>query len=163
VIGSILQHYNPLDRWENHLVSDIENELGINHKLNKHLANAFRKPVEVVQLQQANSNNSVQKYPYESRVLEGIWAAAPYLHNGSVPTLAELLKPAEQRISQFKIGPNYDIENIGLATEQTHFDYTLNTTDCSKRNSGNSRCGHEFGTNLSPAEKDALLEYLKTL
>ncbi|WP_349770486.1 hypothetical protein [Bradyrhizobium barranii] len=31
---------------------------------------------------------------YEARVLQGIWAAAPYLHNGSVPTLAELLKPS---------------------------------------------------------------------
>ena len=42
-------------------------------------------------------------------------------------------------------------------------DYTLKTTDCSDRNSGNSRCGHEFGTQLSPAEKRALIEYLKVL
>jgi hypothetical protein len=47
--------------------------------------------------------------------------------------------------------------------EQTQFDYTLNTTDCQDRNSGNSNCGHEFGTSLTPAEKKALLEYLKTL
>jgi hypothetical protein len=43
------------------------------------------------------------------------------------------------------------------------FNYTLTTTGCGNLNSGNSRCGHEFGTQLSPDEKKALLEYLKTL
>ena len=100
---------------------------------------------------------------YEARVLEGIWAAAPYLHNGSVPTLAELLKPAAERVAAFKIGPSYDLVNVGIATEQTSFDQVLTTTDCSDLNSGNSRCGHEFGTSLPQAEKQALLEYLKTL
>ena len=102
-------------------------------------------------------------YAYEARVLEGIWAAAPYLHNGSVPTLAELLKPAAERVRSFKVGPAYDLVNVGLAVQQSKFDYTLETTDCSDRNSGNSRCGHEFGTSLSAEEKKALLEYLKTL
>jgi hypothetical protein len=101
---------------------------------------------------------------YESRVMQGIWAAAPYLHNGSVPTLAELLKPPADRVKSFKVGSAYDTENIGLAVEQTQFgNYTLETTDCSDLNSGNSRCGHDFGTQLSPQEKKALLEYLKTL
>ncbi len=100
---------------------------------------------------------------YESRVLEGIWAAAPYLHNGSVPTLTELLKPASERVASFKIGPEYDIDTVGLAVEQSRFDYTLQTTDCSDVTSGNSRCGHEYGTTLSESEKAALLEYLKSL
>jgi hypothetical protein len=100
---------------------------------------------------------------YEARVLQGIWAAAPYLHNGSVPTLAELLKPAAQRVKQFKIGPAYDPVNVGLAVEQPQFDYTVTTTDCSDLSSGNSNCGHEFGTQLTDSEKKALLEYLKTL
>ena len=101
---------------------------------------------------------------YESRVLQGIWSTAPYLHNGSVPTLAELLKPADQRVAAFKIGPSYDIQNVGLAVEQSQFNYTLATADCTNLNSGNSRCGHEFGTTtLSADEKKALLEYLKTL
>jgi hypothetical protein len=105
-----------------------------------------------------------QKGAYEARVMQGIWAAAPYLHNGSVPTLAELLKPASERVKKFKIGPAYDTTNIGLAEQQTQFNYELETTDCSDRNSGNSRCGHEFGTTqLNAAEKRALLEYLKTL
>jgi hypothetical protein len=103
------------------------------------------------------------KGSYESRVLHGIWATAPYLHNGSVPTLAELLKPAAERVKKFKIGPAYDVVNVGLAAEQTQFNFELETTDCSDLNSGNSRCGHEFGTQLGPDEKRALLEYLKTL
>jgi hypothetical protein len=100
---------------------------------------------------------------YEARVMEGIWAAAPYLHNGSVPTLADLLEPASKRPGSFRIGPNYDIDKVGLATDQSKFDYTLNTTDCSDLHSGNSRCGHEYGTWLKPDEKKALLEYLKIL
>ncbi|WP_031431455.1 di-heme-cytochrome C peroxidase [Methylomicrobium agile] len=102
---------------------------------------------------------------YESRVLEGIWATAPYLHNGSVPTLAALLEPVENRPAEFKIGPAYDPEKVGLAVEQSKFDYVLKTTDCEGANakSGNSRCGHEFGTKLSKEEKAALLEYLKIL
>jgi hypothetical protein len=103
------------------------------------------------------------KGAYEARVLQGIWAAAPYLHNGSVPTLTELLKPAAQRVKQFKIGPAYDPASVGLAVEQTQFDYTVTTTDCSDLGSGNSNCGHEFGTQLTDSEKKALLEYLKTL
>jgi hypothetical protein len=100
---------------------------------------------------------------YEARVMQGIWATAPYLHNGSVPSLAELLKPAAQRVNQFKIGPAYDITNVGLAIDQSAFEQTMVATDCSNLNSGNSNCGHEFGTQLSPEEKEALLEYLKSL
>jgi hypothetical protein len=112
------------------------------------------------------SNRECLKGPpnvYEARVLDGIWVAAPYLHNGSVPTLNELLKPSAQRVPEFKVGPAYNNVDVGLASEQTKFNYTLKTTDCSKRNSGNSRCGHDYGTTLQPEEKKALLEYLKTL
>jgi hypothetical protein len=100
---------------------------------------------------------------YEARVLQGIWAAAPYLHNGSVQSLAELLKPAAGRVKEFKVGSAYDTDNVGLAMEQTQFNYSIVTTDCSDLNSGNSRCGHEYGTQLPPLEKRALLEYLKSL
>jgi hypothetical protein len=104
-----------------------------------------------------------KKFRYESRVMEGIWAAGPYLHNGSVPTLTELLTPDNQRVAQFMIGPAYDINKVGLAVQQTKFNYTLKTTDCSDRNSGDSRCGHNYGTSFSAADKRALLEYLKSL
>ena len=103
-------------------------------------------------------------FKYEARVLHGIWAAAPYLHNGSVPTLADLLKPAVDRPKSFMVGPAYDPVNVGLATDQTEFNYTLKTTGCDQRTSGDSNCGHEFGTTtLTPGQKKALLEYLKTL
>ena len=115
-----------------------------------------------MRLRDPTAGASPAKGSYESRVMQGIWATAPYLHNGSVPTLAELLKPAAQRVKSFKIGSAYDTVNIGLAVEQAQFDYTLTTTDCSDRNSGNSNCGHEFGTQLTDQEKKALLEYLKT-
>jgi hypothetical protein len=98
---------------------------------------------------------------YEARVLEGIWAAAPYLHNGSVPTLAELLVPPAKRMSQFKVGARYDIKNVGLDVTQEGPNRPV--TDCNDLNSGNSRCGHDYGTRLSDDEKKALLEYLKTL
>lgn len=152
VLGSILQHYVPIVMKTQDMAQTDT------------LKSPF--PPETEALQQAFIAPALSEkptYTYESRVLEGIWAAAPYLHNGSVPTLAELLKPAAERASSFKVGPAYDIVNIGIAAEQTQFDYTLQTTDCSDRNSGNSRCGHEFGTTLSSDDKKALLEYLKTL
>jgi hypothetical protein len=102
-------------------------------------------------------------FKYESRVLYGVWAAAPYLHNGSVPTLEDLLKPAAERPKSFKVGPAYDPVKVGLAADQTAFNYTLTTTGCDQRTSGDSNCGHEFGTSLSADDKKALLEYLKTL
>ncbi len=100
---------------------------------------------------------------FESKVLQGVWSAAPYLHNGSVPTLAALLTPADERTTSFQVGPVYDLVNVGLAVEQPNGSATVRvTTDCSVME-GNSRCGHEFGTWLSPDDKKALIEYLKTL
>ena len=152
VLGSILQHYVPILMK----AEDAAQAEGLKSPFppeTESLRNAFIAPAV----------SEKPTYAYESRVLEGIWAAAPYLHNGSVPTLAELLKPAAERVSSIKVGPAYDIVNIGIAAEQTKFDYTLQTTDCSDRNSGTSRCGHEYSTTLSSDEKKALLEYLKTL
>ena len=103
------------------------------------------------------------KNQYESRVLKGIWAAAPYLHNGSVPTLADLLKPSAERTRTFAIGPAYDIDTVGLAADQPPSTYVLHATGCDQLDSGDSNCGHEYGTHLPDADKRALLEYLKTL
>ena len=100
-------------------------------------------------------------HKYESRVLQGIWATAPYLHNGSVPTLTDLLNPGEDRPKSFNLGRQYSPELIGLARQQPGSPYERETT-CDKQQ-GNSRCGHEYGTGLSPAQKAALLEYLKSI
>ena len=103
------------------------------------------------------------QYPYESRVMKGIWAAAPYLHNGSVPTLADLLKPVAERPVRFAVGKTYDTTLVGLARDQGSSRYVRTTTGCEKRDSGNSRCGHAYGTTLADTDKRALLEYLKIL
>ncbi|TWU10816.1 hypothetical protein Poly21_47220 [Allorhodopirellula heiligendammensis] len=109
------------------------------------------------------SVDATSEFVYESRVLEGIWATAPYLHNGSVPTLADLLEPASNGPTKFRIGPNYDLDKVGLAKDQTKFGDQVLHSDPHDRNTGNSNCGHEFGTNLTPLEKKELLEYLKAL
>lgn len=107
---------------------------------------------------------SLQQIPaYEARVLNGVWAAAPYLHNGSVPSLAELLKPPAQRKVSFKVGPVFDKENVGLAEEQPAGAFQLTTTGCEDRSSGDSHCGHDFGTGLEESDRKALIEYLKQL
>ena len=100
---------------------------------------------------------------YEARVLDGIWAAAPYLHNGSVPTLTELLKKPADRVTAYTPGPNYDIDAVGMAVEQTRFDHVIELTGCDNNASGNSNCGHIYGTMLSDENKRALLEYLKSI
>lgn len=170
VTGSILQHYLPveltpeeqkarsaLDRLKSMFEKEVDKfeDLGDLGGLDD-LKDAF-------QMKAQAAAPAAPSYPYESRVLEGIWATAPYLHNGSVPTLTELLTPSEKRASEFKVGPAYDPDKVGLAVDQTKFNFILKTTDCSKRDSGNSRCGHDYGTSFSQKEKDALLEYLKNL
>ena len=103
--------------------------------------------------------NSTGPGKYESRVLKGIWAAAPYLHNGSVPTLDDLLKPAIQRPTTFSVGVNYDTLNVGMSIVQPLRQGSQFNTSIT----GNSNKGHEYGIQLSPQQRAALLEYLKTL
>ncbi|MGV1751488.1 di-heme-cytochrome C peroxidase [Agrobacterium sp. CG674] len=176
VSGSILQHYGSmlLDSRKNgaSLLASAPSATAKNSSIPE-----LQLPERVQELKEAfprsrGEGRTVMKktapdgstnFKYESRVLQGIWATAPYLHNGSVPTLADLLKPAAERPAQFNVGRDYDIEKVGLASAQSGLTSTTVTTGCENRNSGNSRCGHEFGTTLPDAEKHALLEYLKTL
>jgi processive rubber oxygenase RoxA-like protein len=100
---------------------------------------------------------------YLSSPLDGIWLRAPYLHNGSVPTLRDLLKPGSQRPTMFFRGNDtYDQVNVGyVSTVPSEGATTFMTFDTSR--AGNSSAGHEYGTQLSQDDQDALLEYLKTL
>jgi cytochrome c peroxidase len=99
---------------------------------------------------------------YIAAFLDGIWLRAPYLHNGSVPTLRDLLKPVAERPKVFYRGYDvYDSVNVGFVTEGPEAQRIGTKYDVSERSSGNQ--GHEYGVNLSAAEKDALIEYLKTL
>ena len=100
---------------------------------------------------------------YEARVLHGIWATAPYLHNGSVPNLWELLKPAKERKPTFKVGSRvFDPKNVGYDTEQSPFPNGTFVTDPENHN-GNGNGGHEYGTDLSEDDRWAIIEYMKGL
>jgi len=99
---------------------------------------------------------------YVAQFLDGIWLRAPYLHNGSVPTLYDLLLPAEQRPVQFYRGYNvYDPDKVGFVTagDEARLSGTLHDT----RERANSAAGHDFAAALSTEQRLALLEYLKTL
>lgn len=107
-------------------------------------------------------------FGYANSPLDGIWLRAPYLHNGSVPTLRDLLQPSAKRPKTFYRGYDvYDQKNLGFVTdvaEENGKKFFLYDTD-EKKEPGNSNQGHEgkrYGTELSATEKDALLEYLKT-
>lgn len=105
---------------------------------------------------------------YKARPLDGIWATAPYLHNGSVPTLYDLLKPAAQRPASFAVGTRqYDPVRIGYVTDASAPGnrFTFNTRGPGgQMQPGNSNEGHDYGAaRMSEAERLALLEYLKTL
>jgi hypothetical protein len=128
------------------------------------------------QRQAANGNmpNELRKdLAYKVRPLNGIWATPPYLHNGSVPTIEALLGPPEERPKKFYLGNReYDPVNLGYK-----FDKITNGFEFDTSIRGNWNTGHEFrkefskdkkikgviGPALSPADRKALIEYLKTL
>jgi processive rubber oxygenase RoxA-like protein len=110
-----------------------------------------------------NPPSAVAGPAYESRVLSGIWATAPYLHNGSVPNLWELLKPAKERRGSFMVGSRvFDPKNVGYDTENSPFKSGSFIVDPANAN-GNGNGGHEYGTALSEEQRWAIIEYMKTL
>ena len=107
-------------------------------------------------------------FGYANSPLDGLWLRAPYLHNGSVPTLRDLLEPSDKRPRTFYRGYDvYDQKKVGFISDvpkENGREFFLYDTD-EKKQPGNSNRGHEgyrYGTQLSAAEKDALVEYLKT-
>jgi mono/diheme cytochrome c family protein len=106
--------------------------------------------------QDTAANPSADLLSYKARPLNGIWASPPYLHNGSVPTLYDLLLPPAERPSTFAAGRwEFDPRKVGRVTDGPFVVDTGLT--------GNSNRGHEYGTKLSDADRWALVEYLKTL
>ena len=101
---------------------------------------------------------------YLARPLKGIWATAPYLHNGSVPTLYDLLHP-DQRPARFAVGNReFDPVKIGYRSDLDATGPNIWVFDTSQP--GNSNIGHagdRFGTTLPEDQKAALLEYLKKI
>lgn len=119
---------------------------------------------------------------YRARPLNGVWATAPYLHNGSVPSLYWMLSPAAERPKSFCMGGgrDYDPKQVGFAvvdgesckTGQSRF--STRASDGTEM-VGNSNAGHSFdgtpgpgkdgtiGRVLKEQERYDLIEYLKTL
>jgi cytochrome c2 len=82
---------------------------------------------------------------YKTRPLNGIWATAPYLHNGSVPNLYQLLKPSAERIAAFDVGSReFDPVHVGFVATPGAGSFQFRTTDdTGKPIPGNSNAGHE--------------------
>lgn len=99
---------------------------------------------------------------YASPPLDGIWLLAPYLHNGSVPTLWHLLTPAERPIVFYRGNDVLDVRDVGFeyqtesAGDRRFFKYDTTLP-------GNANSGHEYGAELLASAKYDLIEYLKTL
>ena len=126
-----------------------------------------------VAFDKGNRPNCVQaQVAYKARPLNGIWAAPPYLHNGSVPSIEALLgpDPAHDRPATFCLGNRpYDPKAVGLDVSSCpRGSFKFDT-----RIKGNSNRGHEFrdgpkgkdgviGPKLSPDERVALIEFLKS-
>jgi hypothetical protein len=152
------------------LAAALKNQSGIRDAIALDLAKAGKSsasPVEKASFVRENLSELFRVPPdapkgaYEARVLHGIWATAPYLHNGSVPNLWELLTPPNQRKSSFMVGSRlFDPKNVGYATDQSPFKNGNFVTDPANAN-GNG--GHTAGTNLSEDDRRAIVEYLKTL
>lgn len=105
---------------------------------------------------------------YKSRPLHGIWATPPFLHNGSVPTIYDLLRPEEDRPRVFATGTReYDPVKVGYETDPFAGAFMFDTTL-----PGNANTGHQFrddggvgviGRGLSQEERFEIIEYLKVL
>ncbi|NWE67189.1 hypothetical protein HX857_00610 [Pseudomonas gingeri] len=100
---------------------------------------------------------------YSNTPTDGVWMRAPYLHNGSVPSLWDLLQTPDKRPVTFSTGSDvYDPVKVGFVTSGQqveapgYFKYDT-------RLEGNHNSGHLYGTQLTDAEKWALIEFMKTL
>ena len=98
---------------------------------------------------------------YVALLLDGVWLRAPYLHNGSVPTIADLLRPPAERPTTFWRGYDvYDFDDLGFVSTGPEAEATGFLYDTRLKGNGNG--GHLYGTDLSEADRGALIEYLKT-
>lgn len=99
---------------------------------------------------------------YVAKPLVGVWLLGPYLHNGSVPTLWDLLSPPDQRPAVFYTGYDViDFDHVGFVSTGSDAEAHGFRFDTALRGNGNG--GHPYGTDLSDDEKRVLIEYLRTL
>lgn len=110
---------------------------------------------------------------YQAPPLDGIWATAPYLHNGSVPTLAGVLNSkARPKVftRSYQTGEaDYDKERVGWKVTELSGPPDPKLPAIERRKvydttqPGRSNAGHTFGDHLTDVERAAVIEYLKTL
>ena len=104
---------------------------------------------------------------YKANPIEGMWSSPPFLHNGSVPSLYDLLTPAAVRPTKFQVGREYDPIKVGIDTSGNSGTFQFDTAAV-----GNSNAGHSFedaprgngviGRLLTEDERWALVEFLKS-
>jgi hypothetical protein len=106
-----------------------------------------------------------KRYGYVSELMDGLWLRAPYLHNGSVPTLADLLEVPSERPKAFIRGDEVlDSARGGFVAPACDPDHPPPGRFCfDTTKPGNSNSGHVYGTDLSGSDKADLLAYLLTL
>ena len=106
---------------------------------------------------------------YVAPPLDGIWASAPYLHNGSIPTLWHLLHPDKRPDIWKPMGGEFDERLVGLSIKEVteipsdEPDAAVRRSYFNTRNLGKSNAGHDYPAILNDRQREALLEYLKTL
>jgi len=121
--------------------------------------NLLRTPIEYLGFRESRSPSLAQLTTYKARPLNGVAFTAPYLHNGSVTSIYELLLPATERLKKFYVGSKkFDPVYLGFSTRRQSNSVLLDTTAL-----GNGNFGHEFGTDLNHDERMAVIEYIKTL
>jgi hypothetical protein len=104
----------------------------------------------------------VKTYGYANTPLDGIWARGPYLHNGSIPSLWDLLQAPGQRPKKFYAGYEvYDEVNVGFVSSGPEAEKAGSLLDTTRQGNGNQ--GHLYGSALTEVEKRELVEFLKTL
>jgi len=111
---------------------------------------------------------TIEAEGYLAQPLDGIWATAPYFHNGAAPTLSDVMNPSERPQIWKRSENGYDQIKVGLEVEQFQ-NLPENLNSRKKRmyydtsQPGNSKAGHTFPDDLNAEEKKAVIEYLKTL
>jgi mono/diheme cytochrome c family protein len=105
---------------------------------------------------------------YKAAPREGVWATPPFMHNGSVPNLYEMLVPAGQRTKKFYLGREFDPIKVGVDTSGQSGTYLVDTTLIGSSNSGHSFENAPLGNGvigplLTDEERWAIVEYLKSI
>ena len=109
-------------------------------------------------------NNVIKNSGYISVPLDGIWLRGPFLHNGSVPNLFELLKSPKDRSPKFYRGCDIlDVKHGGFVSYEKDLEGCMNPYHFDTNKWGNGNGGHDYGTGLTDDERLDLVAYLMTL